>query len=75
MGNTLNVNLPKISQKIYQEWTAKTRLVKSCSNEFEGEFDLTNLEIECFFRIYLKYFGILLDSYKAFSYLMIPIPP
>lgn len=46
MGNTLNVNLPKISQKIYQEWTAKTRLVKSCSNEFEGEFDLTNLEID-----------------------------
>ena len=45
MGNTLNVNLPKISQKIYQEWTAKTRLVKSCSNEFEGEFDLTNLEM------------------------------
>lgn len=46
MGNTLNVNLPKISQKIYQEWTAKTRLVKSCSNEFEGEFDLTKLEID-----------------------------
>ena len=46
MGNTLNVDLPKISHKIYKEWTAKTHLVKSCSNEFEGEFDLENLEID-----------------------------
>lgn len=46
MGNTLGVDLPKISHKIYKEWTAKTVLVKSCSNEFEGEFDLENLEID-----------------------------
>ena len=44
--NNLSVDLPKISQKIYKEWTAKTRLVKSCSNEYEGEFDLKNLEID-----------------------------
>lgn len=46
MGNNLNVDLPKISQKIFKEWTAKTRLVQSCSNEYEGEFDLKNLEID-----------------------------
>lgn len=44
--NNLQVDLPKISQKIFKEWTAKTRLVQSCSNEFEGEFDLDNLEID-----------------------------
>ena len=44
--NNLSVDLPKISQKIYKEWTAKTRLVRSCSNEYEGEFDLKNLEID-----------------------------
>ncbi len=44
--NNLQVDLPKISQKIFKEWTAKTRLVQSCSNEFEGEFDLENLEID-----------------------------
>lgn len=46
MGNTLNTELPKLSQKIYKEWLEKTRLVKSCSNEYEGEFDLENLEID-----------------------------
>lgn len=46
MGNNLNVDLPKISQKIFKEWTAKAHLVKSCSNEYEGEFDLKNLEID-----------------------------
>lgn len=46
MGNTLMVDLPKISHKIYKEWTAKTVLVKSCSNEFDGEFDLENLELD-----------------------------
>lgn len=46
MANNLNVDLPKISQKIYKEWLAETRLVKSCSNEYEGEFDLENLEID-----------------------------
>lgn len=44
--NTLLNDLPKISQKIYKEWTAKTVLVKSCSNEFEGEFDLANRQID-----------------------------
>lgn len=46
MANNLFVDLPQISQKIYKEWTAETRLVRSCSNEFEGEFDLTKLEID-----------------------------
>ena len=47
MGNNLNVDLPKnFSKKYSKEWTAKTRLVQSCSNEYEGEFDLKNLEID-----------------------------
>lgn len=46
MGNTLNVKLPQLSQNIYKDWTAKTVLVKSCDNAFEGEFDLKNLEID-----------------------------
>ena len=46
MGNTMNVDLPKISQKVFKEWTAKTVLVRSCSGEYEGEFDLEHLELD-----------------------------
>ena len=46
MGNTLAIKLPEISQRIYKEWTAKTVLVKSCSHEYEGEFDLQHKELD-----------------------------
>ena len=46
MGNTSRIDLPVISQKIYKEWSAKTVLVKSCSNEYEGEFSIEKKEID-----------------------------
>lgn len=44
--NTLNENLPVISQKAHQEWLEKTVLVQSCSRDYEGEFDLAKREID-----------------------------
>ena len=46
MANTLLQQLPVLSQKVYKEWFADTKLVKSCSTEFEGEFDTDKLEID-----------------------------
>ena len=46
MANTLLQQLPVLSQKVYKEWFADTKLVKSCSTEFEGEFDTEKLEID-----------------------------
>ena len=46
MANTLLQQLPVLSQKVYKEWFADTKLVKSCSTEFEGEFDTDKLEKE-----------------------------
>lgn len=44
--NTMNENLPVISQKAHQEWLEKTVLVQSCSRDYEGEFDLAKREID-----------------------------
>lgn len=46
MGNTLNIALPLLSQKVYKEWYAKTVLVQSCDNSYENEFDLDKRELD-----------------------------
>jgi hypothetical protein len=46
MGNTSNVKLPVLSNKIYKEWWEKTVLVQSCSREFDGELDMDTLELD-----------------------------
>lgn len=44
--NTTFADLAKISDKVYQEWYNKTVLVKSCSNEYEGEFSVEKREVD-----------------------------
>lgn len=44
--NTINAQMVKVSRHVYKEWYAKTVLVQSCSNEFEGELNLETREID-----------------------------
>jgi len=46
MGDTLQIKLPALSNKIYKEWYPKTVLVQSCDDSFEGELNLETLEID-----------------------------
>jgi hypothetical protein len=46
MGNTINADLVKLSRRIYKEWYAKTVLVQSCDNSYEGELNLQTRELD-----------------------------